>query len=199
MLVEKVLGNLNEPAWADRLDGARVDLLTLDQWEAQKRRLRKRTGQGAEFAISLSHSTRLRDGDVLAWDSSAQTATVVRIELGDVMVVDLAGIAADAPDRMIRTSVELGHAIGNQHWPAVVKGDQVYVPLTVDATVMASVMRTHNFSGVTFDFVPGVEVIAYLAPHEARLLFGGAEATAHTHAPAVAGGGSDGDGAHGTG
>jgi urease accessory protein len=64
----------------------------------------------------------------------------------------------------------------------VVKGAKVYVPLTVDRQVMASVMKTHAFTGVTYEFVPGTEVIPYLAPHEARRLFGGANATPHSHA-----------------
>ena len=38
------------------------------------------------------------------------------------MVVDLDGLdGLDAGGRRLRTCVELGHAIGNQHWPAVVK------------------------------------------------------------------------------
>ena len=48
---------------------------------------------------------------------------------------------------------------------------------------MASVMKTHAFEGVTYEFVPGAEVIPYLAPHEARRLFGcrgGARATVMT-------------------
>ena len=82
-------------------------------------------------------------------------------------------LGADPPTLAIRTCVELGHALGNQHWPAVVKGTTVYVPLTVDRKVMASVMRTHAFAGITYEFVAGTEVIPYLAPHEARRLFGG--------------------------
>ena len=92
-----------------------------------------------------------------------------------MLVVDLSALRDAAPEVALRTCVELGHALGNQHWPAVVKGQQVYVPLTVDREVMASVMRTHAFAGISYEFVPGSEVIPYLAPHEARRLFGGAE------------------------
>ena len=60
------------------------------------------------------------------------------------------------------------------------KGTTVYVPLTVDRKVMASVMKTHAFAGITYEFAPGSEVIPYLAPHEARRLFGGADATPHS-------------------
>ena len=65
----------------------------------------------------------------------------------------------------------------------MVKGDRVYVPLTVDRKVMVSVMKTHAFSHITYEFVPGAEVIPYLAPHEARRLFGGAGAASHAHPP----------------
>ena len=74
-----------------------------------------------------------------------------------------------------------GHALGNQHWPALVKGSRVYVPLTVDRKVMSSVMKTHRFEGVRYEFVPGSEIVPYLAPHESRRLFGGAEGPVHSH------------------
>ncbi len=70
--------------------------------------------------------------------------------------------------------MELGHAIGNQLWPAVVKGTKVYVPLTVDKKVMLSVMETHNIDNITYEFQEGKDIIPFLAPVELRRLFGGA-------------------------
>ena len=46
---------------------------------------------------------------------------------------------------------------------------------------MASVMDTHRFEHVRYEFVPGAEIIPYLAPHESRRLFGGAEGPVHSH------------------
>jgi urease accessory protein len=74
--------------------------------------------------------------------------------------------------------------LGNQHWPALVKGGIVFVPVTVDRKVMASVMDTHRFEGVRYEFVPGREIVPYLAPHESRRLFGGAEGRVHSHSHA---------------
>jgi urease accessory protein len=184
MVVDAVVGNAYDADWATRLETAKVDELLLDQWEAQKQRLRKRTRDGAEVTIVLGRGTRLRDGDILAWDAEAARAIVARVDLGEVMVVDLAGLTDEPFEVVVRAAVELGHAIGNQHWPAVVRGTSMYVPVTVDRRVMDSVMRTHDFAGITHAFVPGTEVIAYLAPHESRRLFGGADATGHSHAPA---------------
>lgn len=182
ILVEFIVGNAADPQWSERLANAKIDSLSLDHWEAQKNRFRKKTDGGVEIAVSLDRGTFLRDGDVLLWDSAAHRAVVAKISLRDVMVIHLDRLAGLDLDIAMRTCVELGHALGNQHWPALVKGSRVYVPLTVDRKVMASVMKTHRFEDVCYDFVPGVEVIPYLAPHESRRLFGGAEGPVHTHA-----------------
>ncbi len=181
ILVEAILGNLGAPDWRDRLAGFAIDAFALDQWEAQKNRLRKETEGGLELAVSLPRNTHLRDGDVLWMDDATRIACVARITLKEVMIIDLARTVRATPDAILRNGFELGHALGNQHWPAVVKGTRVYVPLTVDRKVMASVMRTHHFEGIAWEFVPGADVIPYLAPHESRRLFGGADATPHTH------------------
>ena len=181
VIIETVLGNIGDPEWTERLSTANVDLLEVDQWEAQKSRFRKTSAKGAELAISLDRGTYMRDGDVLFWDAKAAEAIVARIDLHDVMVVHLDELTRLAPEMAMRTCVELGHAMGNQHWPALVKGKLVYVPLTVDRKVMASVMNTHRFEGIRYDFVRGREVVLSLAPHESRRLFGGAEGRVHSH------------------
>ncbi|GII23866.1 urease accessory protein UreE [Planosporangium mesophilum] len=184
MLIEAVIGNLDEPGRFAQLDAVKVDTLVLDRWEAQKHRLRKTTEGGTEVALSLDRDCRLRDGDILYWDRAAGTAIVARVELGEVMVVDL-----HPTDDSVKTAVEVGHALGNQHWPAVVKGARIYVPVAVDRAVLDSVMRTHAFPGVSYRFAPGAEVVADLTAGEARQLFGGADKEAavggadppHTH------------------
>jgi len=181
VIIETVLGNISDPEWTERLHSANVDLLEVDQWEVQKSRFRKTTTKGAELAISLDRGTYIRDGDVLFWDAKAANAIVARIDLRDVMVVHLDNLSGLSPEIAMRRCVELGHAMGNQHWPAVVKDRVVYVPLTVDRRVMASVMNTHHFQGIRYDFVPGREVVRSLTPHELRRLFGGAEGPVHSH------------------
>lgn len=181
ILIESVLGNSQDAVWKDRLNAARIDWLVLDQWEAQKNRFRKYTADNVEIAVALDRNTHLHDGDILVWDRKTPHAVIVKVELKPVMVIDLTQVMAQRPDLSLRTCVELGHALGNQHWPAIVKECKVFVPLTLDQKVMGSVMRTYAFPGVSYSFVPGKDVIPYLAPHEARRLFGGADATPHSH------------------
>jgi len=181
LLIEAVLGNAADAQWAARLSGATVEVLELDHWEAQKNRFRKKTAAGTEIAVSLDRGTFMRDGDILLWEEQGRRAVVARISLRDVMVVHLDGLQTQTPAEVMRTCVELGHALGNQHWPALIKGDRVFVPLTIDRKVMESVMRTHRFEGIRCEFVAGGEIVPYLAPHESRRLFGGAEGPVHKH------------------
>jgi urease accessory protein len=178
--VDAVLGSSADDSWADRLRTADVDVLRLDQADAQKSRLRKATSGGTEVAVALDRGTQLCDGDVLYWDPGRRTAIVARIDLTDVMVIDLSALQRRPPEESMATCVELGHALGNQHWAAVVKGPRVYVPLTIAREVMASVMKTHAFDGITYTFVPGAEVVSRLAPNEARRLFGAAAGHHHS-------------------
>jgi len=182
ILVEDILGNATDADWAERVASGTLDTLELDHWEAQKSRFRKRTRGGTEVAVSLNRGTFIRDGDILVWDAEGPSLILASIRMREVMAIHLDKLAQADPAVAIRTCVELGHALGNQHWPALVKGTRVYVPLTVDRKVMESVMRTHRFEGISYELVPGAEVVPYLAPHESRRLFGGAEGGVHSHA-----------------
>jgi urease accessory protein len=181
--VTAVLGNAGHEPWLGRLTGARVDVLRLDQAEAQKSRLRTVTAGGTDIAIALERGMQVRDGDVLAWNGAARAAVVARVDMNDMLVIDLAGLAAESAEVALATCVKLGHALGNQHWQAVIKGTRVYVPLTVAEAVMASVMKTHAFEGVSYAFAPGAEVIRSLAPNEARRLFGTVDGHKHLSQP----------------
>ena len=181
ILVEHKLGHLSDPVWQERARQGRVDPLVLEQWEAPKSRLRKASESGIELAVSLPRAEHLHDGDVLHYDAAQRLIVVARIALRDVLVIELEGLERLAPHEILRVCFELGHGLGNQHWPAVIKGSTVYVPLSVDQKVMASVMRKHAFAHVRTRFVPGEEVAAKLDAKEVRLLFAGADATPHHH------------------
>lgn len=177
----EILGNLHDPRWADRIAHAEVEHIDLDQWTAQKSRFVTKSDRENEYAVALQRHSQLLNGDILEYLPEENRIVAIRIRLNDVLVMDLETLAREQPETIIHIAFELGHAIGNQHWPAVVKGTKVYVPLTVDKKVMDSVMRTHHIENVTYAFQTGSEVIPYLAPHEIRRLFGGTGPDSHVH------------------
>lgn len=178
----EIIGNIYQsPEWGEKLKDATIEYVYLDQWTAQKSRFLGKSDKGEEYPIALKRHSQIIDGDVIYFSLEENKAVVLRIDLSPVLVIDMGALAQKDPETMIRISVELGHAIGNQHWPAVVKGTKVYVPLTVDKKVMLSVMETHHIEGITYEFQKGLEIIPYLAPHEIRRLFGGAGQESHSH------------------
>jgi urease accessory protein len=165
-LLTKIVGNMHNTNWQRVLRDAHTESILLDQWTAQKSRFIATSDHGREYAVALERYTHISDGDIVYYCPQQNHAVVLRLALNDVLVIDTA--KADK-----NQCFELGHAIGNQHWPAVAKGNKVYVPLSVDRKVMLSVMHTHNFSNITYSFHPGQELIPYFSPHETRRLFGG--------------------------
>lgn len=178
----EILGNrFTSSEWREKLKEADVEYVTLDQWTAQKSRFVAKGDKGNEYAIALKRHAQVANGDIIVYSPEEKKAVVLQIELSPVLVIDMSALALKKPETIIHISVELGHAIGNQHWPAVVNGTRVYVPLTVDKKVMLSVMETHHIEGITYEFQPGMEIIPYLAPHEIRRLFGGTGQESHSH------------------
>ena len=181
----EIAGNLHASEWKERVQEADIEYIDLDQWTAQKSRFVVKSTRGNEYAVALARHSQLHDGDIIEYLPEQRRIVALRLRLNDVLVADLGSLSERRPETIIHTAVELGHAIGNQHWPAVVKGTLVYVPLTVDRKVMDSVMRTHRIEGVEWSFRPGSQVIPYLAPHEIRRLFGGTgpDSDVHRHHP----------------
>lgn len=180
-IYQQIAGNLCDPEWVEKSKDARIEYIDLDQWTAQKSRFVVKGDRGNEYAVALARHSQLRDGDIIEYRPERNELAVIRIRLNEVLVADLSSLVDQQPEKIIHIALELGHAIGNQHWPAVVKGTKVYVPLTVDKKVMDSVMHTHHIENVNYAFQPGSEIIPYLAPHEIRRLFGGTGPDSDVH------------------
>lgn len=178
----KILGNIyNDIEWKKRANSCNIETVVLDQWTAQKSRFLAVSDKGKEYPIALTRHSHINTGDVILHDTENKHMVILQVELNQVMAIDLSKLVESDSHTIIHIAVELGHALGNQHWPAIVKETKVYVPLTVDKKVMTSVMETHHFENISYEFIPGTEIIPYLAPHEIRRLFGGSSHENHSH------------------
>lgn len=182
-VITKVIGNLHDAEWKKRLKDCHVETILLDPWTAQKSRFYVRGENGTEYRVALQRGERISDGDIVVYNPERGEAALLRLNLNEVLVIDLSTLLLQRAEDVMRVCVELGHAIGNQHWPAVVKGTKVYIPLTIDKKVMLAVMETHNIDNITYEFLRGTEIIPFLSPSELRRLFGGAghECLNHHH------------------
>lgn len=174
----QVIGNIRSPHWAEAVEKTEQEYIDLDHWSAQKSRLVVTGSRGNNYAISLERGRHLSDGDLIYYSAEEQRSVIIRIALDEVMVVTLSPERLGTVERLLTSAVELGHSLGNQHWPAVVRGAQVYVPMCIDRRAMESVMKSHRIEGIEYEFRAGSEIIPYLSPHELRLLFGNVR---HSH------------------
>lgn len=173
IIINKVVGNLSN------IDPKHInyerDIVKLDPWESNKSRIRKTSKLGQEIAISLDRGDHLHNQDILFIDDENSRLIIVDIKLKNVLKITL------SDDIHNETLFKLGHALGNQHWPAILKNNCVYVPLYVDEKIMRSMLKTHNFNEIDVEFIEGDALAHLLEASEFRLLFSGDDTTAHKH------------------
>ena len=177
----EVIGNLREPEWAERLKEVEVEYLDLDQWVAQKSRFVATSRRGHSIAVALHQRCGLKEGDLLHFDPAQGHALAIHLLPSDVLVIGLEGLKPLSSEEREATLFELGHAIGNQHWPALMHHGEVFLPLVADRKVMSAVLESHRFQGLRYQFRTGEEVIPHLTPTEIRSLFGAAEPHTEHH------------------
>lgn len=170
IVVEAVLGNVGEDARLGDLARrwratGRAETVELTPAEAQKGRLRTSTDKGTPLGISLGRGIVVRDGDVLYLDESEGRMIVARIKPEEVLRITVKPASSEAD--LLRVALQLGHVLGNQHWPVKIEGMSVFVPVSVDTKVMETVLKTYNLQGIEYRFERGsVGAISRMVPHE---------------------------------
>jgi urease accessory protein len=135
--VDGVVGNVNEdPDLADAIDAhetaGTLETVTLDDTERKRSRLRVTTDAGTDLGV-LVDQPELTAGDVLVLNEDR--AVVVAFEQRDAFVIDFPNTEA-----AVKTGIELGHRIGNQHWDIAVNDGTIYIPVEADRAIIENVL-----------------------------------------------------------
>ncbi|MGB7086259.1 MAG: hypothetical protein WBD47_11955 [Phormidesmis sp.] len=110
--------------------------VSIEIGDRTKGRILTYTAAGQAVGIVKTRDWLLREGDVFL-SSNNNKLVVISLQAQPVMTLRF---EAGAENRAIAL-VHLGHVLGNQHWPIVVKGDVLYVALVTEAAVMESTIR----------------------------------------------------------
>ncbi|UKA12001.1 hypothetical protein [Photobacterium damselae] len=173
IIVSEIVGQY--PELEKDLVNYECDTVHLEHWESSKSRIKKKTEHGREIAVSLDRGKHLHNNDVLFVDHINKVFITVTMKLKNVLKISL-DTNAD-----INTIFKLGHALGNQHWPAVLDNHTIYVPLYVDEKIMRSMLKTHNFKDIDIEFITGEELSTLINTSDLRLIFSGDDTTVHKH------------------
>jgi urease accessory protein len=156
-VVNQIVGNLhdNESVALDvqRLEKeGKVERVYIPFHDAGRRRIRVTTDHGTNIGVDLPVDHALQDGDVLVGAEGTDHLVVIEVAPSEALALRM---SKEIPaDQLFEFGVKLGHMLGNQHWPITVKDDVVYSPLSIDHKVMETVVKTHGFDGIEFEFVP---------------------------------------------
>lgn len=129
----------------------KVERVHIPFHDAGRRRLRLTTDAGTHVGVDLQ-TEALQDGDVLAGSEGTDRLILVEVAPSEAMALRMSEEVP--PDQLFEFAIKLGHMLGNQHWPIAVENDVVLTPLSIDHKVMETVIRTHGFTGIEWEFVP---------------------------------------------
>lgn len=145
--IDGTIGNLNEDqslaqAIQEHRDQDTLETIHIESDDRHKSRLRVQTDRGTDVGLVVDEPP-LSDGDVLC--CTDQQAIVVTFETRAALAVVL-------PDTLsVRTAIDLGHRIGNQHWDIAIEDGTLYIPLTARQHVIEAVIDPYLPAGTTYE------------------------------------------------
>lgn len=118
LIIQTIIGNQQSLKQQQRLHTQKIDTVSLQWFEADRRIIRTTTATGRDIAFRLlKEGQRLHHDDVVYLDK--QLAIVVQIEPSEVMV-----LAPQTLPEMARACYE----IGNKHTPLFLDGNELLLP-----------------------------------------------------------------------
>ena len=137
ILAETYLGNVSEhDELARRVSKAQADELCLTvvikRSDRAKGRILTTTPSGQKIGIIKGRDWLLRDRDVLA---AKNYLVLVSIQTQTVIALKFSGRNDSA------ALVQLGHVLGNRHWPVTLKEQTLYIELAAEAALIESTLK----------------------------------------------------------
>jgi urease accessory protein len=166
VFASQYLGNVQSSAeLAKRVAQAasRCWQVEIGRGDRTKARILTQTVEGQSVGIVKGRDWQLREGDVLAAEDGQ--LVMVRLRPQPVMVLRF-DLEQDS-----LALLQLGHALGNQHWPLTVHSGAIYVALVGDAKRMEATVRsfakTFAIEGLQISFEESVndEAIDFAQGH----------------------------------
>lgn len=140
VLAKTYLGNISDcDELARRVAQAEADgsclKVTVEQGDRAKGRILTQTDAGQKVGITKGRDWLLRDGDVLVGEGDRMV--LVSVEPQALIALTFSPGANNNPAAL----VQLGHILGNRHWPVAIKNETLYIELTANAALVKSTIQ----------------------------------------------------------
>ena len=142
------LGNLNDDAdWLESIAIESCLELQLNSEDRYKGRIHSHTKDGIEVGIIKNRDRPLRSGDLFRTDS--HKIIKVKLKEQELLVLDLSQLATNTPQAKL---VQLGHVLGNNHYPVEVRDCQILVKLITDKLTVEKLINDLQIDGLRFGY-----------------------------------------------
>jgi urease accessory protein len=128
--IDKIIGNINsddnlKDMYHNMLRCDQVEKIQMTRLECERARIRKVTDKGTDLALTMSHDSRIKDGDI-ALLTDEKMVIIERVS-ENVAAISLNGNIST--DQLFETAIKLGHIIGNMHRPIKITDGKIYFPI----------------------------------------------------------------------
>ena len=150
-IAQTYLGNTAEDtSLAQRMKSAR-DLkqcleVSLTQSDCAKGRIQAQSTSGVSVGIIKSRDWSLRQGDVFIAESGS--LLLIHLQEQRLMVLSFTEPLADLAVEL----VHLGHVLGNQHCPIIIRGSKIYLQPTGDTAKIEATIKDFQIPGLRIKY-----------------------------------------------
>jgi urease accessory protein len=163
-IAKTYLGNIqNNLQLSEQLTSENCLEVHLDYSDRYKGRIHVHTDSGVAIGIIKSRDHPLQTGDLFQTDS--EKLVLIRLQEPELLVLDLATIKSDISPVQL---VNLGHALGNHHYPIAIKNNKIYVQLITNKSALEKLIKNLN--------IPNLQINYERVDQESKITF-----SSHSH------------------
>ena len=145
------LGNINDDCDLAKSTAIETCLkVHLTQSDRTKGRIHAYTDCGIAVGIVKSRDRLLQSGDI--FQTQSRKLLLIHLQEQKLLVLDFSAIEANTYSTKL---VQLGHLLGNHHYPIFIQGDRVMVQLVDNTTIIEKIIRDLQISGLKLSYEMG--------------------------------------------
>ncbi|MGB5712804.1 MAG: urease accessory protein UreE [Waterburya sp.] len=139
-IAQTYLGNINDNS--DLAELVKIESyleVTLQESDRNKGRIHAHTLAGVAVGIIKSRDRSLQSGDLFKTDSGK--LILIQLQEKEVMVLDLSSLENHISATKL---VNLGHVLGNYHYPTMIHNQKIYIQLVTDKLILEKLIKDLN-------------------------------------------------------
>ena len=147
-VAQTYIGNINHDRDLKQLVATESCLeVTLQQSDRAKGRIHAHTASGIAVGIIKSRDRTIQSGDLFR--TNLDKLLLVSLEEKELLVLDLSSVDSNlAPAKL----VQLGHTLGNYHYPIMMQESKIYVQLVTDKPIVEKMINDLNIAGLQIKY-----------------------------------------------